>query len=258
MARRNAKGEGEKKKDGSERWLLTYSDMMNNLLILFMVLYAMSVIDLNKFEALARELKNALSPTDAPMTDETLSEEYKELAAGENVAETASQMAANEAAQEGKDQFDQVYQELQEKIKESGYEQQVTLEKGDNYIKIKFGDNVLFYPDSPKMKTDEVQVLKIVGDILYSINPLIQSIEIAGHTATTGNQTDSTFSWELSSGRAISVLDYLVHHCNLPEAKMYISGFSRYHPVASNEDEDSRQLNRRVEIKITKVEPKAS
>lgn len=255
MARRNAKAEGEKEKDASERWLLTYADMMNNLLILFMVLYAMSVIDLNKFEALARELKNALSPSSAPMTNNDLSAEYTELAGGKDVAETASQMAAKEA---GEDEFDKVYEKLQQKIKESGYAQQVTLEKGDNYIKIKFGDNVLFYPDSSVMKTNEVQVLKIVGDILYSINSLIQSIEIAGHTATTGNQTDSTFSWELSSNRAISVLDYLVHNCSLPESKMYISGFSRYHPVASNEEENSRQLNRRVEIKITKVDTKAS
>jgi len=258
VTRRKGGKEGEKEKDSSERWLLTYSDMMNNLLILFMVLYAMSVIDMAKFEALANELKNALSTSEAPMTDKDLSQEYKELAASKDVADTASQMAAQEAAQQGTDQFDQVYEKLQEKIQESGYQEQITLEKGDNYIKIKFGDNVLFYPDSPAMKTDEVQVLKIIGDILYSINPLIQSIEIAGHTATTGNQTDSSFSWELSSGRAIAVLDYLVHNCSLPEAKMYISGFSRYHPVASNESEESRKLNRRVEIKITRVEKAAS
>jgi outer membrane protein OmpA-like peptidoglycan-associated protein len=34
---------------------------------------------------------------------------------------------------------------------------------------------------------------------------------------------------------------------------MSISGYSRYHPIANNDTEENRQLNRRVEIKITRV-----
>ena len=55
------KKKNEEAKENNERWLLTYADMMNNLLILFMVLYAMSVIDLNKFEALASQFSNIFS-----------------------------------------------------------------------------------------------------------------------------------------------------------------------------------------------------
>src|SRR5512143_634194 len=71
-------------KENSERWLLTYSDMITLLMVLFVVLYAQSKVDVQKFNALAESLSNAfsmpgvqaregegghsLSPTDAVLT----------------------------------------------------------------------------------------------------------------------------------------------------------------------------------------------
>ena len=241
MRKRNQ--EGHKEKDGSERWLLTYADMMNNLLILFMVLYAMSVIDASKFAALAAELANAFTST--PMTNEAT--QYDELALSN------SDIALLQEDQQLQAEFDKLYQTINAKLKENGYNQLVSLDKGDNFIRFRFGENVLFYPDSPVIKTNDAPVLKYVGDMLASVNSLISTIEIGGHTATTGQKTDSFFSWELSSDRALSVLEYLVTNCDLPESKMSASGFSRYHPVAKNDTEANRQLNRRVEITITRV-----
>lgn len=242
--RKGNKGE-KKEKDNSERWLLTYADMMNNLLILFMMLYAMSVIDAQKFEDLAAELKNTFSST--PMTEEVT--KYDELTIKENAVIPEETKTDEELQAE----FDKLYQTINAKLKENGYDQLVSLDKGDNFIRFRFGDNVLFYPDSPQIKTNDVQVLKYVGDTLASVNSLIATVEIGGHTATTGQKTDSFFSWELSADRALAVLEYLVTNCKLPEAKMSVSGFSRYHPVAKNDTEANRQLNRRVEITITRI-----
>ncbi|MEA5040849.1 MAG: flagellar motor protein MotB, partial [Clostridiaceae bacterium] len=50
-----------REKPNTDRWLATYADMMNNLLVLFMVLYAMSVMDLEKFKALAVQFNNKLA-----------------------------------------------------------------------------------------------------------------------------------------------------------------------------------------------------
>jgi len=246
------KHKGEEKGQNEERWLLTYADMMNNLLILFMVLYSMSVIDLNKFKALAKELNNAFSTT-------SVTQDVSDIGAGsgdglgQDTEETGSEDAAGGEQPSTEEQFNQVYETLKIKMEENGYNALVSMEKGGDYIKFRFGDNVLFYPDSPQMKTGNTKVLKYIGDILLSVDNLIETVEIGGHTATTGEKTDSFFSWELSSERALAVLEYLVDNCNLPESKMSISGYSRYHPIASNETEDSRQLNRRVEIKITRV-----
>lgn len=245
MHKRKNSEEGEK--DKSERWLLTYSDMMNNLLILFMVLYAMSIIDMSKFKTLAEELANAFSKT--PMTEIHVPPNYNELI----IPEENPTPPSSKSEEKLEEEFDQIYQTFKTKLEENGYAELVSMEKGDNYIKFRFGDNVLFYPDSPVIKTNNVAVLQYIGDMLSEFDSLIESIEIAGHTATTGQKTNSFFSWELSSDRAIAVLEFLVGKCGLPEEKMSISGYSRYHPVASNDTEESRQLNRRVEIKITRI-----
>jgi chemotaxis protein MotB len=61
---RKRKGHHEEHPD--ERWLLTYADMITLLMALFIVLWAMSFTDADKFNALARSLKEAFKPTIMP------------------------------------------------------------------------------------------------------------------------------------------------------------------------------------------------
>ncbi len=51
--------------ENHERWLYTYADLMNNLLVMFMVLYIMSVVDLGKFERLAAAFAKTFNVTEA-------------------------------------------------------------------------------------------------------------------------------------------------------------------------------------------------
>ena len=220
-------------------WLNTYADMMNNLLVLFMVLYAMSVMDLEKFRALAEQFNENLSPT---KTEVTVPSESG------NATEDSSEN--EESAQE----FDALYEKLKTGIEENGYDEFIELEKGDSFIKFKFKDNVLFYPDSSSMRPDGVLVLQYVGTLLSDVNQYTETIEIGGHTAQTGQEAQiTTFAWELSADRAISVLQYLVKNCGLMQSKMSIAGYSHYDPIGDNSTEDGRAVNRRVEIKVIRV-----
>jgi chemotaxis protein MotB len=240
MGRRNRSSDD---KQNTDRWLLTYSDMMNNLLVLFMMLYAMSVIDAQKFKSIAQGLSDVFSQTKIAETSTSMP--YEKLP-NSNISMTGE-------TQE-QDEFDQLYETLKNEVKKNGYEGEVTIEKGDNFVKVRFNDNVLFYPDSAIMKENNTKVIKVIGNILLGIENMIQTIEIGGHTASTGGYTDSFFAWELSSDRAIAVLKYMVQNCQLPESKMSVSGYSKYHPVSSNDTEETRSANRRVEIKITRIE----
>lgn len=249
-----------KSKQSSERWLLTYADLMNNLLILFIMLFAMSNIDAQKYQQLVEQLTGTFAGG-AQIEAEAagLGSDYaaeipgeageNELNAGENELNAGeNELNSGEITPD----FEEVYQLIQTQIADSGYEDQIVLEKGNSFIKISFGDNVLFYPDSAVIRTEQGDVLQAIGDILYNVEANVATIEIAGHTANT-NVRNGFFSWELSADRSIAVLARLVDDCHLPESKMCIAGFSRYQPVASNQSEDGRKLNRRVEIKITEV-----
>jgi chemotaxis protein MotB len=97
-------------------------------------------------------------------------------------------------------------------------------------------------------------ILQYVGSTVKTVDSLVSSIQIAGHTAQVGQDTTTNFfAWELSSDRAITVLKFLVQKCSLPQSKMTVSGYSHYVPVATNDTEAGRATNRRVEIKVSKI-----
>lgn len=71
-------------------------------------------------------------------------------------------------------------------------------------------------------------------------------IEIAGHTDNTG---DSAYNKKLSQARAESVRSYLIKK-GVPASRMLAKGYGAEQPVADNDDETGRQLNRRTEVRI--------
>ena len=157
------------------------------------------------------------------------------------------------------DELDGVYEKIKNKISEGGYAESILLEKQRGYINFKFKDNLLFYPDSAAMRESSFDILQYMGDLLRGVDSEIDSIEISGFTAEAGKVSSGNyFAWELSSNRAISVLKFFSSKCSLPQSKMFIAGHSYYQPVAGNDTEKGRSLNRRVEVKIVRSKPASS
>jgi chemotaxis protein MotB len=223
------------------RWLATYADIMNNLLVLFILLYSMSIMDLEKFKVFAEQFAHTLSGT-APPT---------------SAVELDGQQAPPPSLPEDSEiieSFDELYEKVKAGLAERGYDTSVVIQKENGYIHIRFLENVLFYPDSPVMKEDGTPVLEYVGHTIRSADYLIQSIEISGHTARVGEDSATNFfAWELSSDRAVTVLKFLVQRCDLPQPKMTVSGFAHFRPVSDDSTEEGRASNRRVEIRITRL-----
>ena len=77
-------------------------------------------------------------------------------------------------------------------------------------------------------------------------------IEITGYTDSVPLLNDPKYddNWDLSSGRAKTVLMYLVNNKGMSLTKMKASGRGENDPIASNDTAEGRAQNRRVEIKI--------
>ena len=74
-------------------------------------------------------------------------------------------------------------------------------------------------------------------------------VDVYGHTDSTGSDA---YNQALSERRAAAVADYLSSH-GVQSARLGTRGFGETQPVASNDTEDGRAANRRVEIKIVPV-----
>jgi len=117
---------------------------------------------------------------------------------------------------------------------------------GDN-ITLNMPGNVTFATNSADLSPNFFAVLDSVGKVLKEFEQTV--VEVAGHTDSTG--TDA-YNQGLSERRASSVAQYLQARGVLSQRLLTV-GMGESRPVASNDTEEGRQLNRRVEITMVPV-----
>ncbi len=218
----------EEEKDNRDRWLLTYSDMITLLLALFIIMYSMSTINEAKFRAVAENMGHALNN---PRASELFEQKDK--------------------GSKSEDQdMEKLAQEVKNYIKKNNLDGQVEVTGTESYVKIDLKDTLLFIPDSDQLINGNSEVLLELKDLIQEYYSQVSHIVIKGHTAFVPG-TDEQFSWELSSNRALTVVQYLTENGMTPD-KFSIEGYSHYAPAANNNTEEGRAKNRRVEIYITK------
>jgi outer membrane protein OmpA-like peptidoglycan-associated protein len=108
-------------------------------------------------------------------------------------------------------------------------------------------DNILFGKSKYELLPESFEELDKVAELM-KINPTME-IELAGHTDNIG---DPQKNIELSENRVNSVKNYLVRK-GIPANRIKSVGYGGSKPLYSNETEETRKLNRRVEMKVLKM-----
>jgi len=126
---------------------------------------------------------------------------------------------------------------------------------GDRFV---FSSEVLFPPGGAVLSDAGRAEIAKVADILRSVAGDIPDeidwvIRVDGHTddvplSGTGEFLDN---WELSQGRALSVVKYMIDSLGLPPNRLAANGFGQYQPVARGDSPQARAQNRRIELKFT-------
>lgn len=124
---------------------------------------------------------------------------------------------------------------------------------GDRFV---FQSEVLFAKGSADMgeagKKRLLQLAQTLREISKDIPPDIDWVlRVDGHTDKDPIHTSRFPSnWELSSARAISVVQFLVSQ-NLPPNRFAAAGFGEFQPLENRDDEIAKRRNRRIELKFT-------
>lgn len=119
--------------------------------------------------------------------------------------------------------------------------------------KIKAGSNIVlnnifFDFDKASLRPDSKPELARVLNLLKK-NPGMK-IEISGHT---DNKGSVSYNQKLSEARAKSVIDFLIS-AGIEKSRLSYKGYGLSSPIASNETEEGRQLNRRIEFKVIAID----
>jgi outer membrane protein OmpA-like peptidoglycan-associated protein len=107
--------------------------------------------------------------------------------------------------------------------------------------------NIYFDFDKTTLKPESFVELNKVVDFLKQNSNV--SIEIAGHTDSKGSDD---YNLNLSQGRSQSVVDYLSSQ-GIDKSRLQAHGYGETKPIDTNETDDGRANNRRVEFTILKV-----
>ena len=126
---------------------------------------------------------------------------------------------------------------------ESGL-QGVEVERVGEGIKLKFGEGVLFAVNQSTLSSQAQQNLDRLAQI-FEKYPDTQII-IEGHTDATGSDS---YNMNLSDDRAASVRSYLSSH-GVTSGRLSARGYGEQQPIATNDTDEGRRLNRRVELAV--------
>lgn len=267
------------KKENSERWLLTYSDLITLLMIFFILLYTMSNISKGKFEELSKSLNNAMgNGTSNSVIDGSTGvlPNNGSLNKGENINKTTSSTTPNTTptatptssatpspqvtstldsngklsgyirTQQDMKHLQEYFNKILRGLKMTNY---VTTEVRPDGLVTTFSNDVFFDSGDDSLKLEMITGLKKLAPLLSSID---NTILVEGYTDTLPVSKYSKFAsnWQLSSARASNVVQYLVDKCGLNGNHLSAVGYGQYHPQASNATEQGRSKNRRIEIII--------
>ena len=224
---------------GGSEWLNTYADMVTLLLTFFILMFSMSTMDAQKFEALANAFKSVLSgESGSTILDNTLSE---------GLENTTGAEAEISMSQGHSSEYEKIYDAVEELIDENSLQDVAQVKEDNRGVIIELKDKILF--DSGKAEIKEISI-PVLDKIYEVIEKLPNTIEIQGHTDNVPISNSSyKDNFSLSGARAYSVLDYY-RNKGIPGDRLNYRGMGEFSPIAPNDTDENRSMNRRVNILI--------
>ncbi|MDH3599367.1 MAG: OmpA family protein [Candidatus Tectomicrobia bacterium] len=144
---------------------------------------------------------------------------------------------------------------IERDLKEQIANQEVKIEEIEGKLKVTFVDKILFSTGSATINEKGQQTLLRVTESLREQTD--RSILVEGHTDNVpigiGLQNRFPTNWELSTARATSIVRFLQDAGDLEPERLSACGYSYYRPVASNDSEEERSQNRRIEIILVPI-----
>ena len=239
----------EPEHDDSERWLLTYADMITLLLALFIVMFAMSSVNATKFQSLQQSLEEAFSGR--ILGGKSIQEtggSVEATGSRPRVSETTIQPMTPSSPAANAEQTD--FRELKAKIDRMVAEQGLTkkvetaIEKRGLAVRV-LTDGLLFDSGTADVNPAAAPLLTKIGVILSTGKA--HPVRVEGHTDNVPISGRFPSNWELASARASGVVRVLLG-TPLKSSPFEAVGRADLDPIGRNATEAGRARNRRVEI----------
>lgn len=270
---RRPKKHHEEEHVNHERWLVSYADMVTLLMCLFIVLFAISQVDKDKYAALTNGLQQGFGAPMSVLDDGTAAAGQPTISfaapvpvdiKGDTNPKKASSKSAQQIAVETEERrkgrvraeakatvstLSGVREKIDRALRKSGHPGSAQYRITDRGLVVSIiADQVLFDSARADLRPEGAEILRAVAPTLRS---LPNDLSVEGHTnhlqLLPGTRWPS--DWELSAYRATTVLRYL-NGQRVPEKRMFAAGFADTQPLISPSLPQAVTQNRRVDIVV--------
>lgn len=267
MSSKGKKRGGHDVHENHERWLLTYADMITLLVAFFIMMYAMSIVSKTKFQQLAVSVRSGfggsmtngsptiinvgggINGTPAIVTNTNGPKDSNNV----NTSKVEFPVSTKGmAASREKKAMEDVYKTLKAYIDKKGLAKSVIITNTERGIIIALlTDKMLFDKGKSDIRVQEYSILDTIAHVISNSRNIRENmIRIEGHTDNLPiHTTKFEDNWDLSAIRATTVLRYFVKK-GVDSYRLTAVAYGEENPAHSNDSEDGRRLNRRVDIVI--------
>lgn len=239
-------------RENHERWLVSYADFITLLFAFFVVMFATAQKDKEKQKMVAEAVREAMAHDQiSEVISGMLS--YKRRPAGARADQRGlrlpPQVQATPATRAELEKSAAILRQVLAPELESG---KISIELDARGLVISLREAAFFASGGDAVSTASFPILEKIST---GIRTIPNTVRLEGHTDSVPIHTPRFRSnWELSAARSISMLELLRQRYAIPAERMSVAGFADNAPVDTNETEEGRGHNRRVDLVVLSAE----
>ncbi len=246
MRRRRSPPDLKSSRPGPERWLVSYADFVTLLLAFFVTMYSITRLDAEKLAQAQLSINRALH---APVF---LGGFPLEAGVGDTPMAGRTGDLPGAALQTGPPpQLEELARTIQASMSQNNLSNEISLQITGRGLVIHLPELLFFHSAEATFRPEGRPLLDKLAGILANIP---NHVVIEGHSDNRPIHTAQFPSnWELSTHRAASLVRFFIEAHHLNPGRFTAAGYGEHAPIAANDTETGRRLNRRVDVIIKPV-----
>ena len=257
VVKRHKKHE-EHEEHASEAWLVAFADMMTLLMVTFLMMFAISSLDLQKFKTFQEAFEQGLGKNTHQLAAEGAPEQGTPhdvpigTTQGVPVATPSPAPLTTGPKKLQPEELDKLKQQIEQAVAKAGLQSAVQVERDSRGLILNVTSGILFDAGMAQLTPVGSGLLGGLGPALTGIG---NDLVVEGHTDSRPISTSAFPSnWELSTARATAVLRFLIDMVLVDEepqdGRMAASGFADTRPRDPGRTDAAYAKNRRVDIVV--------
>lgn len=231
-----------------ERWMASYMDMVTVLMCMFIVLFAMSSVDADKFEQLRNSLATGFGQVEQGKVDTA-----EGVVVPDELVGDEGELSDLELAQKELSNLTSMRDAIDSGLKKIGLDKSVSYTIDERGLTVGLiGAGTFFGTNSSVLSTDSQRILSVVGGV---IKPTKNEVSVEGHTDSRPANAPYETNWELSGDRATKVVRYFAEKSGIPSSRLGATGYGQARPQSKETSAAAMANNRRVDVVILSDKP---